>query len=1165
MAKTQRKPLIVLVTAVTLLVAAACWILFIDPGGDASLLDSPNLRTEDAGRSEALPPEDGFLDEENAAGAGRAGEPDAAERVPVKPPAGIDYSIRGRVVMEGGAPPPRPLHISISPKKPPFMFFTIMELNRLESKCITTDKELLEVRSGALSLTDSSGRFIVEGSGAGKVHAVPFDTFLHAVRSPAVACPPDPEQDGGKPLVVVLAEGGAVEGMVHNSNGKPLSGVSLTLREKFDIMFALSDRKGMLASFTTQSRGDGTFRFNAVPCGAPMVIDAFVEGYARSYGQMVAIKKGQAVPVEVILADSAVISGLVQYENEEPVPGKKVRLSKTDDIINAMIQEESNGGFEVLSGPDGSFRFGDLAPGTYRVFLNERGFVRTGHKGLKLAAGEERSDLVLILEKGLSISGRIVSSDGEPVRDARVKPVPQFNLAKLLQYIDDAKYSRPSRTDEEGQFTCSGLTDGTYDLEISRNSITDTSQKGFKAGSKDLLISLHWGGIAGIAVSTVDGDPVRNYRLQLDPEGKGDLLDPFGFKSAIVRTIEDDEGRFDISPLEPGRFTMTVRAEGHGIKKIKNIEVADGEVTRGVLVMLSEEASVTGTVYDKETGEPIEGAKISLKPGLEGMIAEFRDAGEVVQSDEEGRFKFGCLPAGRVCLFVTHPSYESQILPEVLLMDGEKYENITVLLGRGAVIHGRVSTAAGFPVAGASLMASTPMATVLKSTRTDENGVYELAGFPAGTFTLMRMAMNFNMDDDFLQSLTSGFDMRYITLEMDEIVECDFVIDAEGKEARVRGRVTEAGNPVPGAIINVVPIDGNRSTPSSSTATTDDDGRYAITRIEAGEYTFRVVRTESLSMGGGTEVVFRTTIPDSSGHEFDMVLPGASIEGHVLDADSLKALSQVRIVLRRSEGSDTDDPVSQAMGGRIAEVYSDTEGRFRISNLREGTFDLSAGGANFLGINSGGYARKTVRDIDVHKDHAVRGIRVMVEKGGTIEGELRNRSGRPVSGAAVFFQPDREGRFETFAECYSDDSGKFVYTGLAAGGYTLAVKHSDYAIALVYDINVRKDKVKEIRLTMVDGTAVTVNVEDSSAGLPLSGALIDIADSAGHRLSELIGLEDIMKMFYAGGSGGPGVYYLGRYAPDTYLLTVGHPDHPPQSIEIQILPGETERIVTVSL
>jgi hypothetical protein len=318
-------------------------------------------------------------------------------------------------------------------------------------------------------------------------------------------------------------------------------------------------------------------------------------------------------------------------------------------------------------------------------------------------------------------------------------------------------------------------------------------------------------------------------------------------------------------------------------------------------------------------------------------------------------------------------------------------------------------------------------------------------------------------------------------------------------------------------------------------------------------------------MGGGTEVVFRTTIPDSEGHEFDMELPGASIEGRVFDADTLKALSQIRIVLKWSEGAETDDPVSQAMGGRVAEVYSDTEGRFRISNLKKGLYDLNAGGTNFLGMNSGGYARKTIREIDVHKDRAVRGIRVMVEKGGTIEGELRNRDGQPVPLAAVFFQPEREGRFETFAECYSDDSGSFTYTGLAAGEYTVAVKHSEYAVTLAYDVTVRKERVKTIRLTMVEGTSVTVTIDDTASGQPLSGASIDIADSAGHRLSELIGLDDIMKMFYAGGGGGPGVYYLGRYAPDTYYLTIGHPGHQPQTLEIEILPGEAERVVTVSL
>ncbi len=1152
---------ILFIATITSVIVFSCWFLF-DYDAGKTILDSGTGNAADTVAASAAP------DENASTGTGsgilaETGEEDAAERLPVTPADGGQLTISGRLALADGTPPPHPVELSVAHLRPPFTFLSMQQMGRIKKLCITQEKQLAEARSLRRVFSDGGGRFRFEKLPPGAYRVIPLDPFFYLDRSRELTAGPD-AAGSTSPADLILREGGALEGIVRSSLGEPLAGAAVTLRERFDVLFAFSSKKGMRSPFTTWTSMDGTFRINGVPCGASCLLDISCEDQASIVGKPVSLVKGTRQFVEIAMPEAAAISGLVQDEKENPAPGKKVRLVKSDDILASTTSLDGKNETVVPSREDGTFRFDNLMAGTYRVMVNEEGLVRTGHKKIKLVAGEERKDLILVLKRGLTLAGRVVSSTGEPVSGALVKAVPEFDLANLLDTIDNASFLTADTTDDEGGFCCTGLAAGTYDLEIMRRGIKDTSQKGFDAGRTDLLITLEWGGIAGIAVSTIDGEPVTDYRITLEPQGMKSLLDPYGLKSKIERRIEDEQGKFEIVPLKPGSYMMTVKAKGFGRHRVKNVCVEDGKTRGGIIVMLSEEASVSGVVFDAETKEPIEGARISLKTGIEGMIAEFSGS-ELSLSDETGRYTFGGLSSGPVRLFVAHGDYETRPLDELHLSEGEKIEGFDAALTKGAVVRGHVYGPDNAPVEGANIMASSPMGTSLKSTRTDREGFYEMSGFAPGSYTVLRMAMKIDMDEDFIQSMTSGLDIRPVSLEKDEIKEIDFFADGGGEAGAISGRVTEAGSPVAKALISLLPVNGDDGTMPTMTATTDQDGRYSFRKVNPGDYTFRVVRTENLALGGGTESVFRTTIPDSDTFEFDMELPGAAIEGSVTDGDTLRYLPSIRILIRRSEGSESDDPLSRAMAGRVGEIYTSKDGRFRIGNLRPGSYDLIAGGSNMMGIDSGGFARQRVEGVVVGKDQVVRGVAIRLERGGSIEGVLTGRRGAPAANASVFFQPEREGKFDTFSECYSDGGGKFRYTGLAPGRYTLAIKHPSYALTLVYDVAVRKDATRTVNLTLSEGAEILVIVRDEATGKTISGARIDLVDRAGNRLTGLLGLDDIMGLFYSSGGAAAGPRSIGRYAPGTYYVTVSHSDYGSKQLEFGITAGDSSLTLPISL
>jgi large repetitive protein len=1154
---------------VTILIIFSCWFLLGNNAGETILEEQADGA---AGAAAASATPDGNASIPPGSGvSAETGEEDAAERLPVTPAGEGQHTISGRLVLADGTPPPRGVELSLAHLSPPFTFLSIQQMERRKTLCITKEKQLDDIRSLRRVFSDGGGRFHFENLTPGTYRVIPLDPFYHLDRSrgltagpTATASRPPADTESRPPVDLILREGGALDGIVRNSRGEPLAGAAVTLRERFDVLIAFSSKKGMRSPFTARSAGDGTFRFNGVPCGVSFLLDISCEGQASVVGEPVSLIKGTRQFIEIAMPEGAAISGLVQDEKGSPAPGKKVRLVKSDDILASTTSMDGKNETVIPSGKDGTFRFGNLMAGTYRVMVNEKGLVRTGHRKIKLAAGEERKDLVLVLKRGLSLAGRVVSSKGEPVAGALVKAVPEFDLMNLLDTIDNASFLTANATDEEGRFCCTGLATGIYDLEIVRRGIKDTSHKGFEAGKTDLLITLEWGGIAGIAVSTIDGEPVTDYRITLEPQGMKSLLDPYGLKSKIKRRIEDEQGKFEIIPLKPGSYMMTVKAEGFGRHRIRNVCVEDGETARGIIVMLSGEASVSGVVFDAETKEPLEGARISLKTGIEGMIAEFVGS-DVSLSDEAGRYTFGGLSSGPVRLFVSHGDYETRPLDELHLSDGEKIEGFDAALTKGAVVRGHVYGSDRTPVEGANIMVSSPLGTSLKSTRTDREGFYELSGFAPGSYTVLRMAMKIDMDEDFIQSMTSGFDIRPVSLEKDEIREIDFFVDGGGEAGAISGRVTEAGSPVSKALISLLPVNGGDGAMPTMTATTDSDGHYSFRKVDPGDYTFRVVRTENLAIGGGTESVFRTTIPDSDTFEFDMELPGAAIEGSVTDGDTFRYLPSIRILIRRSEGSESNDPLSRAMAGRVGEVYTDRDGRFRIGNLKPGSYDLIAGGSNMMGIDSGGFARQRVEGVVVGKDQVVRGVAIRLERGGSIEGVLTGKRGAPAANASVFFQPEREGKFDTFSECYSDGGGKFRYTGLAPGRYTLAIKHPSYALTLVYDVVVRKDATRTVNLTLGKGAEILVSVRDESTREYISGARIELVDPAGNRLTGLLGLDDIMGLFYSSGGTAGGPRSIGRYAPGTYYVTASHSDYGTKQLEFEITAGDSSLTFTISL
>ncbi len=91
-----------------------------------------------------------------------------------------------------------------------------------------------------------------------------------------------------------------------------------------------------------------------------------------------------------------------------------------------------------------------VGPGTWRLVARSPGFLPATEDGLRVVAGEELGDIVMLLERGERISGTVVH-DGQPVENATV-------VASAPPWV------RTTFTDAFGHYAIEGLPAGTYSV-----------------------------------------------------------------------------------------------------------------------------------------------------------------------------------------------------------------------------------------------------------------------------------------------------------------------------------------------------------------------------------------------------------------------------------------------------------------------------------------------------------------------------------------------------------------------------------------------------------------------------------------------------------------------------------------------------------------------------
>jgi len=786
--------------------------------------------------------------------------------------------------------------------------------------------------------TDAEGRFALVGLDGTRFVVRADGPAVLAARSEAL----EVELGGARrDLELTLREGGEVSGRLVDVDGAPLA--DHVVRASFDIGHmigpaSLSAMSGPTGNSVTD--GEGAFRITGLGKGpfSVMALDADGDAVARVDG----VGQGEDSLVLVARPPSA-IEGVATDETGAPVASLEVQMAR---LASGSMGDIRVARRRTVTGPDGSFRFDGVLPGSYELW--SRTETHASIEGLRVVVDADGpANVTLEAPRAASASGVVLAPDGRPVADAEVTLI-AGEAAPWQPAELSGPTVPPTRTNDEGRFALLGLPASSVQIRASKRGFANGQTEPFELRPGEsrsrVQIALQTGG-------TIEG-------ICFDEEGltAGDRLvtaQSISLGSSFSAPTADD-GTFRFEGLDPGAYQLVafdpdaIRGESGASSSsvasmMKNMRMARAEVVEGetAFVFLGAPAVEAIDVAGRVTraGEPVEGILISWAPAG----AEMQEGLRTTTTDEGGRYELTVESSGD---FIVQASRVGSGAAKSENVEGyasipegaTEFEHDIEI--PGGVVRGRVVGPDGAPAPGVrvSLMqhGAVPVASIAGSSygeiTSGAGGSFSFDSIGPGSYVLAAGGAALLGDS---QGAPGRVMQGPFTLGLDEVVE-DLELRLE-EAGRLRVEVVDsAGSPVPEAAVFVRDAEG-RLTENFTLASTTIAGVRTIDGLAPGDYTVSA-RTAKLATGESAPVTVRA----GETSDIEVLAEPGVVLMVALRGDDDVDLRAARIQVLDEDGRD----VSRCMGMMDIEALYGGEGfsldQRRFGPLRPGRYRVTA-------------------------------------------------------------------------------------------------------------------------------------------------------------------------------------------------------------------------------
>ena len=753
--------------------------------------------------------------------------------------------------------------------------------------------------------------------------------------------------------------------------------------------------------------------------------------------------------------DAATISGRVLDPAGGPVagaevaliavrkPGEAVEVERTVNIrmgsggMSARFFETGDrdiGPIAVVrSGEDGRFTFSTTAAGPFHLTARSEGFATARAGDVK--RGDR--DVTLRLRAAGGLRGLVTEEGGAPVPGAIVRSGAVSGLS-----------------DEEGRFELADIAAGEA-IEVV------ASAEGY--GEAKATVEVAEGGVTDVeplVLTPVPGVTGRVY----DPLGAPlegvqvtSLTGAFDTQSGST----DPGGRYHLAGVDAGSVDLAFAHPEYLPGRLEGLEYVDGRRLLAPDVRLRPGGEIVGRITDPE-GDPVAGAKViavalAKELDIEAIMMMSMGRGEAPVSDAEGNYRIAGLEAGTYTLSVKAVGFRPSLVRDIDVRVPEK-SPVDVRLDPGLSLSGVVTDAHGNPVAGAEVTATTEgnpeniQEAMLFSgnevtTKSGADGRFLLRGLVEKKLTLTTTAEGFAM------STLRGIDPA------GEPVRVELA-----RTGSISGRVLDAetGEPIAKADVSVDDL-------TSYDRESREDGTFAVTGVSPGSHTV-TVNAQGYAPGTVQEIGV-----------------DAEAETKGLEIRLSRGLTAVGYVLRNADGT----PIAGArvfFSGPVDQsAPTDATGRFEVSGLPPGTYDVRAVAA--------GFAEGVEKAVAVP---ANRELRIGLGMGGTVRGVVRNAAGEPDARKMIML-----GSGMDFGEnvTMTGSDGTFAFENVTPGTYSILVLDMKGGGG---SVGLGGMKSKQVSVVEGEETWVEIGGTEGPKKARLTGRLLDRGKPVANRMFTLL-------------------------------------------------------------
>jgi uncharacterized GH25 family protein len=843
--------------------------------------------------------------------------------------------------------------------------------DRAADRPLPWDPEAGSVRSK----TDSKGRFRLEGLGPG-TYVVEASARGYGRGRREGARP-------GRPLDLFVFSGGSIGGVVFGPDARPIPAAVVQAR-------AVNRRSGAAPQLAD---ADGRFDLLGLDPGTYTLV-ARVPGLAAGIAVGVVVGSEGETRADVTLRGGGRVMGRLVSGTDHPVAGR-VHLQEAGggalpDDVQELVRADA--------GADGRFQVEDVPSGSVVLVATARGLAPT-RIDVDVRGDGAPNDLGDVsLDAGITIEGHVRDRSGGGIADV---------LLATYKRRGSSTTRSEARSDADGAYILPGLDTGPFRIYVAAAGFAQKTVDA-EGGSANADVVLDRGGtISGLVVDD-GGKPIESFHVIARAKG-GSAWDANAME--VQKDVLSADGRFAVEDVGAGIQIVEVSASQNSTATLSDVKVSTGAITDVGRVRLGSGGGVRGTVVSTE-GSPIPGATVSARtPSLE-------DYGEKqAQTDGQGAFEVRGLPAGKVDLGASHPSFADGYVAGVDVDPAKPPTETKIVLGAGGRIDGTARKRDGSPMAGVSVRVQPVLPegrTILWGTGmtpVGADGSFVVEHVPAGHVQV---------------GLMPGSTGRYQsvqTLEAEvregETTSVDFVT----REILVSGRVTRGSVPAPGIQIDMRgegarmfgggagmrEVSAAPTGPQHGTATTGEDGTYALLVDAPGHYRVSAKTPDSKAYFGARQL----DVPDADSFVFDLDVGGVSVTGIVVAKadDSPVARANVSLSAKERDAS------------RFRQAGTGADGRFQVDAL-PGEYTVSA--------SAEGYAESR-QDITIGE--AGGDVRLTLARGLTIRGRVMDTGGQAAGGCPVSISGSSVPGYQDFVVTIAD--GSFEVKGLLPGAYTL--------------------------------------------------------------------------------------------------------------------------------